>query len=126
VSPVPQPEPWPFRCVARSRGGRGTHNYKTIPSERMVWVGIWRGRAWELHSKPRLINPLESFMTSSGMRLRDSWVGSGGHWVEIVVHRPRHNVSDAELEQLTAMAQAIDPRPCVARRKADRARFAEE
>jgi hypothetical protein len=103
---------WPFREVRRRKVNGGP---KATASDEITWAGIWRDRGWEIRTTPRLVDPFESFMTSAGMRLRDSFVGRSGHFVDLVVIRPVP-VSDDELAQLEAMAQAIDPRQVVARR----------
>lgn len=53
--------------------------------------------------------------TSSGHRLRDSKVGSGGHYVEIEV---TGDCSDADLAIIERLAQAADTRPVLVSRTA--------
>jgi hypothetical protein len=66
-----------------------------------------------LTSRVRLIEPNESFYTSSNHRLRDSHVACSGHWVDIQVHGL---CSDAELALIEQLARAVDDRPVVVRR----------
>jgi hypothetical protein len=108
---------WPFQAVARRKVNGGP---KATASDEITWAGLWRERRWLLVSRPRLNNPLESFVTSSGHRLRDSWVGSSGHWIDLVVKEPR-NPSDDELEELQVLAQQVDSRPVRVRRYQRRA-----
>ena len=60
-----------------------------------------------LVSRVRLIDPNESFYTSSNHRLRDSHVGRAGHWVDIEV---RGDCSVAELALIERLARAADTR----------------
>ena len=60
-----------------------------------------------LVSRVRLIDPNESFYTSSSHRLRDSHVGRAGHWVDIEV---RGDCSVAELALIERLARATDTR----------------
>ena len=66
-----------------------------------------------LVSRVRLIDPNESFYTSSNHRLRDSHVGRAGHWVDIEV---RAGCSVSELALIERLARAADTRPVVVRR----------
>lgn len=104
---------WPFDEAGRRKVNGGP---KATAADEITWVGIWRGRRWRLVSRPRLIQPLESFVTSSGHRLRDSHVGRSGHWIDLVVHEPLA-VAEAELAELERMAGSVDPRPAQARLK---------
>ena len=61
----------------------------------------------------RLNEPLESFLTSSAHRLRNSHVGRFGHWVEIIV---LGECSDAEFALIRRLAQAADTRRVAVRR----------
>ena len=71
-----------FQETSRRRVGGGP---KTVGSEEITFRGHYRGRAITLISRVRLRDPNESFMTSSAHRLRDSHVGSGGHWVDMKI-----------------------------------------
>ncbi|WP_236962203.1 hypothetical protein [Methylobacterium sp. XJLW] len=66
-----------------------------------------------LTSRVRLIEPNESFYTASNHRLRDSHVGSSGHWVDIAVRGP---CSDEDLRRIARLARAADTRPVAVRR----------
>jgi hypothetical protein len=93
-----------FREVSRRRVGGGP---KVIAAEEITWVGDLGGRTIHAVSRVRLLNPMESFETSSGHRLRDSKVGDAGHWVDL---RVSSEVSDAELRHIAALAQAEEDR----------------
>jgi len=101
-----------FRETNRRRVGGGP---KTVGAEEITFVGEYRGRKVTLISRVRLRNPLESFMTNSGHRLRDSQVGSGGHWIDMKVIGES---SDAEIEDIGRLAREADRRPVIVRRAA--------
>jgi hypothetical protein len=67
-----------------------------------------------LTSRVRLIEPLESFCTSSAHRLRDSHVGRFGHWIDIIV---TGDCSDEDLALIERLAQAADTRLVKVRRR---------
>ncbi len=87
-----------FREVSRRRVGGGP---KVTGAHEITWRGQIRGRRIDAVSRVRPINPMESFETSSGHRLRDSKVGDAGHWVDLRVSTP---VTDGELTLITAAA----------------------
>jgi hypothetical protein len=106
-----------FRQVAKSRTRGGP---KTTAADVMVWEGQLHGRNLRITTTVRCIEPLESFITNSRMRLRDSFVGTFGHFVDLVVEPA--DVDDALLSDIEASAAAEDTRPCLARRKGERLR----
>jgi hypothetical protein len=63
-----------------------------------------------------LIEPRESFYTISNHRLRDSYVGRSGHWVDIEV---AGDCSDEDLALIERLAKAADTRPVQVRRRGD-------
>lgn len=107
------PATWPLAIVARRKVGRG---YKTTAADEITWAGTFRGAAIHAVTRVRCIDPLEGFMTNSGMRLRDSFVGRGGHFVDLCVHTP---IADEDLRELEALARLVDARPVVARRRGE-------
>jgi hypothetical protein len=99
-----------FRRIGARKVGGGP---KCTGADEFIFVGnLGRGILF-LSSRVRLIEPHESFYTSSNHRLRDSHVGRSGHWVDIQVHGI---CSDAELALIERLAQAVDDRPVVVRR----------
>jgi hypothetical protein len=101
-----------FRQIGRKKVGGGP---KSTESDEFLFCGNLGLGILFLTSRVRLIEPNESFYTSSNHRLRDSHVGRAGHWVEITV---RGECSDAELALIERLAQAADTRPVVVRRVA--------
>jgi len=63
----------------------------------------------------RLNEPLESFYTSAGHRLRDSKVGEGSHWVDI---RVIGDCTDEDLALIERLSQAVGNRGVSVRRSA--------
>jgi hypothetical protein len=126
LAPRTTPQPVSFDAAFRRIGARkvgggpklalGPANGRTRGStgaDAFTFVGnLGRGILF-LTSRVRLIEPNESFYTSSNHRLRDSHVGRSGHWVDIQVHGL---CSDAELALIERLAQAVDDRPVVVRR----------
>lgn len=104
-----------FRQIGHKRVGGGP---KATGADEFLFCGnLGRGLIF-LTTRPRLVDPHESFYTSSGHRLRDSKVGEAGHWVDIVVAGA---CSDDDLTLIKDLAQAVDARPVqVRRRGADR------
>lgn len=103
-----------FRRVAhrRTRGGP-----KVTSADIMVWTAELNGEAVTVTSTVRCIEPMESFVTNSGMRLRDSHVGTYGHFVDLVVEPA--GVAAATLRAVERLASAADSRICLARRKGE-------
>ena len=100
-----------FRQIGQRKVGGGP---KTTPHDEILFCGNLGSGILFLTSRVRLIDSNESFYTSSNHRLRDSNVGSSGHWVHIQV---RGECSDAELALIERLAQAADTRPVVVRRR---------
>ncbi|MBB3811648.1 hypothetical protein FHS81_003764 [Pseudochelatococcus contaminans] len=96
-----------FRQIGRKQVGGGP---KTTPADELLFCGNLGSGIIFLTTRVRLIDPNESFYTSSSHRLRDSHVGRSGHWVEIEV---RGDCSMAELALIERLAKAADTRPVV-------------
>ena len=99
-----------FRQIGRRQVGGGP---KTTPADELLFCGNLGSGIIFLTWRVRLIEPNESFYTSSSHRLRDSHVGRAGHWVEIEV---RGECTDADLALIERLAQAADTRPVAVRR----------
>lgn len=99
-----------FRQIGRRQVGGGP---KTTPADELLFCGNLGAGIIFLTSCVRLIDPNESFYTSSNHRLRDSHVGRAGHWIDIAV---RGECSDADLALIERLAQATDTRPVIVRR----------
>lgn len=114
LTPRTTPQPVSFDEAFRRIGQRKVRGGpKSTGADEFIFVGnLGRGILF-LISRVRLIEPYESFYTSSNHRLRDSHVGRSGHWVDIQVHGI---CSDAELALIERLAQAVDERPVVVRR----------
>lgn len=104
---------WPFHACRRRTVGGGP---KTTGADEILWSGVLGGRPVHFTTVPRLVNALESFLTPSNMRLRDSHVGRSGHFIDLCVSVP---VTDAELRTLERLAQSVDDRPVRARRQGE-------
>ncbi|MGE0854148.1 MAG: hypothetical protein AB7O44_31815 [Hyphomicrobiaceae bacterium] len=89
ITPNPATFDEAFRQIGRRQVGGGP---KTTPADELLFCGNLGSGLILLTSRVRLIEPNESFYTSSNHRLRDSHVGRGGHWVDIQV---RGECSDA-------------------------------
>lgn len=92
-----------FRQIGRKPVGGGP---KTTPAGELLFCGNLGSGILFLTSRVRLIDPNESFYTSSNHRLRDSHVGRAGHWVDIEV---RGDCSDADLALIERLAQHTRP-----------------
>lgn len=120
--PRSTPDPSTFEEAFRKVGQRKIGGaYKTNAADEFTWCGNIGSGLLILTSRVRLNEPMESFVTSSAHRLRDSHVGRFGHWVEIVV---RGEYSDAEFALIRQLAQAADTRRVVVRRHDPRVRRA--
>lgn len=114
IQPKTTPNPSAFDEAFRQIGARKVGGgQKTRPADEMIVRGNLGSGFLILVSRVRLIDPNESVYTSSNHRLRDSHVGSGGHWIDLEV---RGDCSDAEIALIQALAQAADARPALARR----------
>ena len=100
-----------FRQIGKREIGGGP---KTVPADELIFCGNLGAGIVFLTSRVRLVEPHESFYTSSNHRLRDSHVGRAGHWVDLEVRGP---CSDADLALIERLAQAADTRPVMVRRK---------
>lgn len=107
-----------FRKIGQRKIGGA---YKTNAADEFTWCGNLGSGLLILTSRVRLNEPLESFVTSSAHRLRDSHVGRFGHWVEIIV---RGECSDVEFALIRRLAQAADTRRVAVRRHDPRMRRA--
>lgn len=88
---------------------------KTTRADRMCWRGSLRaGIPLVLTTIPRTISTIESFLTPSPMRLRDSFVGRGGYFIDVAVEG---EASDEDLLRIAELASQVDPRPVLVRRK---------
>jgi hypothetical protein len=114
LTPKTTPDPKTFDEALRQIGRRKINGGpKTTESDEISFVGNLSGALLFLTSRLSLIDPNESFYTSSGHRLRDSKVGAAGHYVQIDV---RGECSDAELRLIEDLARAAESRPVVVRR----------
>ena len=110
TTPNPKSFDEAFRQIGRKKIGGGP---KTTEADEFLFCGNLGTGILFLTSRVKLVDPNESFYTSSNHRLRDSHVGSGGHWVDIEVRGP---VTDAQLARIQQLAQAADERPVRVRR----------
>jgi hypothetical protein len=115
LAPRVTPNPTSFEEAFHQIGGRKVGGGpKTTAADEFLWCGnLGRGLVY-LRTRVRLIDPNESFCTSSNHRLRDSHVGRAGHWIEIEV---MGDCSDEDLALITRLAQASDARPVEIRRR---------
>ncbi len=113
------PDPTDFDAAFRQIGHRKINGGpKTTEADEFLFCGNLGSGIIFLRSRVRLIERHESFYTSANHRLRDSKVGSGGHYVEIEV---TGDCPDADLATITRLAQAADTRPVVVSRVRGRA-----
>lgn len=110
ITPDPARFDEAFRQIGRKQIGGGP---KTTPADEFLFCGNLGSGLIFLTSRVRLIDPNESFYTPSNMRLRDSYVGRGGHWVEIEVRGP---CSETDLVVIERLAREVDQRPVLVRR----------
>jgi hypothetical protein len=122
IRPRITPNPATFEEAFRKIGHRKIGGaYKTNAADEFTWRGNLGSGLLILTSRVCLNEPLESFITSSAHRLRDSHVGRFGHWVEIIV---RGECSDVEFALIRRLAQAADTRRVAVRRHDPRMRRA--
>lgn len=100
-----------FRQIGQKKVGGGP---KTTSADEFLFCGNLGGGLLFLRSRVRLIDPNESFYTCSNHRLRDSYVGRSGHWIDIEVIG---DCSDEDLALVERLARAADTRPVQARRR---------
>lgn len=112
ITPDPTSFDAAFHQIGQRKIGGGP---KTTEADELLFCGNLGSGILFLRSRVRLIERHESFYTSSNHRLRDSKVGSGGHFVEIEV---TGDCPDADLATVQRIAQAADTRPVVVRRAA--------
>lgn len=117
VTPNPTAFNEAFRQVGHAKIGGGP---KTIPADKFTFCGNIGSGLLFLTSQVRLIEPNESFYTSSNHRLRDSHVGRSGHWVDIEVSGP---ATDEDLSTIERLAQMADTRIVRVRRSPQWAKF---
>jgi hypothetical protein len=111
ITPNPATFEEAFRKVGQRKIGGA---YKTNAADEFARCGNLGSGLLILTSRVRLNEPLESFVTSSAHRLRDSHVSRFGHWVEIIV---RGECPDAEFALIRRLAQAADTRRVMVRRR---------
>ncbi|MBB3999879.1 hypothetical protein [Aureimonas pseudogalii] len=120
IKPRMTPNPASFDEAFRQIGGvKVGGGPKTIPADKFAFCGSIGSGFLILTSQVRLNEPNESFYTSSHHRLRDSHVGSGGHWVDIEVFG---RASDEDLATIRRLAQMADTRTVHVRRSGNWAR----
>ncbi len=112
ITPDPSRFDAAFRQIGHRKIGGGP---KATEADEFLFCGNLGSGLIFLRSRVRLIERHESFYTSSGHRLRDSKVGSGGHYVEIEV---TGDCPDADLATIERLAQAADTRSVVVSRVA--------
>jgi hypothetical protein len=107
LTPCPAPATFDeaFRLMSRKKVGGGP---KTTAADEFLFCGNLGSGLIYLRSRVRLREPNESFYTGSNHRLRDSFVGSGGHWVDIEILGA---CSDDELALIARLARAADTWP---------------
>jgi hypothetical protein len=110
ITPNPATFDDAFRQIGKRQIGGGP---KTVPADELIFCGNLGAGIVFLTSRVRLVEPHESFYTSSNHRLRDSHVGRAGHWIDLAVRGP---CSDVDLALIARLAQAADTRPVVIRR----------
>jgi hypothetical protein len=110
TTPDPKSFDEAFRQIGQKKVGGGP---KATEADELLFCGNLGSGILFLTSRVKLIEPNESFYTSSNHRLRDSHVGRAGHWVDIMV---RGVCSDADLALIQRLAQAADQRPVSVRR----------
>lgn len=118
ITPDPSSFDAAFRQIGHRKIGGGP---KATEADEFLFCGNLGSGVIFLRSRVRLIERHESFYTSSNHRLRDSKVGSGGHYVEIEV---TGECPDADLATIERLAQAADTRPVLVSRAAARSRRA--
>jgi hypothetical protein len=110
ITPNPLTFDEAFRRIGHRQVGGGP---KTTEADEFTFIGNLGSGLLLLTSRARLIDPHESFYTSSNHRLRDSHVGRAGHWVDIQLHGL---CTDADLAVIGQLAQSADDRPVFVRR----------
>ncbi|KMO14838.1 hypothetical protein [Methylobacterium platani] len=114
LTPRTTPDPKSFAEAFRQIGQRTVGGGpKTTGADERLFCGNLGSGILFLTSRVRLIEPNESFYTSSNHRLSGSHVGRGGHWVDLEV---RGNCSDADLALIRRLAEATEDRPVEVRR----------
>jgi hypothetical protein len=115
LTPRTTPNPGSFKEAFRQIGQRKVGGGpKTTAADEFLWCGNLGHGLLFLRSRIRLIDPNESFYTSSNHRLRDSHVGRAGHWIDIEVIG---DCSDEDLALIECLARLDDARPVHVRRK---------
>ena len=99
-----------FKQIGQAKVGGGP---KTLPADRFTFIGNLGNGLLILTSTVRLIEPNESFYTPSNMRLRDSFVGRSGHFVDIEISP---GCCDDDLAAIQQLAETADTRPVRVRR----------
>jgi hypothetical protein len=118
ITPDPSSFDAAFRQIGHRKIGGGP---KATEADEFLFCGNFGSGIIFLRSRVRLIERHESFYTPSNHRLRDSKVGSGGHYVEIEV---TGECSDADLATIERLAQTADTRPVLVSRAVARSRRA--
>ena len=114
LTPRTTPDPASFAEAFRQIGQRTVGGGpKTTGADERLFCGNLGSGILFLTSRVRLIEPNESFYTSSNHRLSGSHVGRSGHWVDLEV---RGDCSDADLALIRRLAEASDDRPVEVRR----------
>lgn len=107
-----------FKMVSRRKVGGGG---KTTPGDEFTFSGTLDGQALELRSRVRTQKENASFYTPSNARIHYGMTGrvvADDQFVDIEV-RAKEPVSDATLHKIAAMAQKVDARPVLVRRKGE-------
>jgi hypothetical protein len=110
TTPNPRAFDEAFRQIGQRKVGGGP---KSTEADELLFCGNLGNAVLFLTSRVKLIEPNESFYTSSNHRLRDSHIGRSGHWVDIEV---RGVCSDADLALIQRLTQAADQRAVRIRR----------
>lgn len=110
VTPDPASFDEAFRQIGRRQVGGGP---KATAADEFLFCGNLGAGLIFLRTRVRLIEPNESYYTPSNMRLRDSFVGRSGHWIDIEV---TGTCSDEDLALIERLAGEADTRPIVVRR----------
>lgn len=95
---------------------------KMTPADEIIWHGEFNGQVYLLRSRVRFMQAHPTFLVSSNARINFGWnLGPKiealfEHFVDIEILLPSR-VTDAALRDLARLAETVDTRPVVVRRK---------
>jgi hypothetical protein len=105
-----------FTKIKDEKKGRPQTYAKTTQADERTWAGLIDGKKVVVRTRPRTITEGESFLTPGNMRLRDSKVGQGGHFVDVEVLEGDSPAVRTKLQQLV---EGSDTRPVLVRGKGE-------